>query len=123
MVEFKLSEQGLHYIDVSKEGDSVQHILVHIETDNKRTTSSDKGFLMVNTVRANFEGYTKHNIEKLQEARRLQGMIGNPTERDIVGMVREKLIANCPVTVRNIENANWIFWSQSCYPKRQDDED
>jgi hypothetical protein len=26
-------------------------------------------------------------------------MIGNPTEPDFVGVVREKLIANCPVTV------------------------
>ncbi len=76
-------------------------MLVNVETDNE-TTSSDEGFVMVNTVRANFEGYTKHNIEKAQEARRLQGMIGNPTEREFVGMVREKLIANCPVTVQDI---------------------
>ncbi len=87
----------------------MRHMLVHIETDNKTTTSSDEGFVMVNTVRANFEGYTKRDIEKAQEARRLQGMIGNPIERDFVGMVREKLIANCPVTVRNIQNANQIF--------------
>jgi hypothetical protein len=84
-------------------------MLVHIETDNKTTTSSDKGFVMVNTMRANFEGCTKRDIEKAQEARRLHGMIGNPIERDFVGMVREKLIANCPVTVRNIQNANQIF--------------
>jgi hypothetical protein len=71
VIEFKPSEQGLHYIDVSKEGDLVRHMLVHVETDNKTTTSSDKGFVMVNTVRANFEGYTKHNVEKVQEARRL----------------------------------------------------
>jgi hypothetical protein len=93
--EYKLSEQGLHYIDVSKERDLVQHMLVQ-ETDNETTTSSDKGFVMVNTVRANFEGYTKHDIEKVQEARCLQGMIGNPTERDSVGMVREKLIFQLP---------------------------
>jgi hypothetical protein len=62
MVEFKPSEQGLHYIDVSKEADLVQHMLVHTVTDNKTTTSSDIGFMMVNTVRANFEGYTMHNI-------------------------------------------------------------
>jgi hypothetical protein len=87
----------------------VRHMLVHIETDNKTTTSSDNGFMMVNSVRANLEGYTKHDIKKAQEARHLQGMIGNPTERDFVGMVREKLIANSPVTVCNIQNANQIF--------------
>ena len=73
VVEFKPSERGLHFIDVSKEGDLVHHMLVHIETDNKRT-SSDEGFVMVNTVRANFEGYTKHKIEKAQDARCLQRM-------------------------------------------------
>jgi hypothetical protein len=41
MVEFKPSEKGLHYIDMSKEGDLVHHMLVNIETDNK-TTSSDE---------------------------------------------------------------------------------
>ncbi len=109
VVEFKPNEQVLHYIEVSKEGDLVQHMLVHIETDNKTRTSSDKGFVMVKTARANFEGYTKHNIEKAQEARRLQGMIGNPTEREFVGMVHVNLIANCPVTVCDIQNANRIF--------------
>jgi hypothetical protein len=64
---------------------------------------------MVNTLRGNFEGYTKHDIKKAQEARCLQGMIENPTEREFEGMVREKLIANCPVTVCNIKNAHQIF--------------
>jgi hypothetical protein len=63
VVEFKPSERGLHFIDVSKEGDLVHHMLVHIETNNK-TTSSDEGFVMVNTMRGNFESYAKHNIKK-----------------------------------------------------------
>jgi hypothetical protein len=109
VVEFKPSEQGLHYIGMFKEGYLMRHMLVHIGTDNKTTTSSDKGFVMVNTVRANIQGYTKQDIKKAQEARRLQGMIGNPTERDFVGMVHEKLIADCPVTACNIQNANQNF--------------
>ena len=64
---------------------------------------------MVNTVHKNFEGYTKHDLEKAKEARRLQGMVGNPTERKIVGIVREKLIASCPITVHHVDNANRIF--------------
>ncbi len=66
-------------------------------------------FAMVNTVRGNFEGYTKHDIKKAQEARCLQGIIRNPTEREFKGMVHEKLIAKCPVTVRDIQNAHQIF--------------
>jgi hypothetical protein len=110
MVEFKLSEKGLHYIDMSKERDSVRHMLVNIETDNKMT-SSDEQFVMVNTMRGNFEGYTKHDIKKAQEARCLLGMIGNPTGCEFKGMVREKLIANCPVTVRDIRKCSPNLWS------------
>jgi hypothetical protein len=65
--------------------------------------------VMVNTVRKNFEGFTKHDFKMAQEASRLQGMIGNPTDRDFTGMVHEKLIANCPVTVHDVQNANQIF--------------
>jgi hypothetical protein len=83
-------------------------MLVNIETEDK-TTSSDEQFMMVNTMRGTFEGYIKHNIKKAQEARHLQGMIGNLTEREFEGMVREKLIANFPVTVRDIQNAHQIF--------------
>ncbi len=36
-------------------------------------------------------------------------MIANPTEREFAGMVWEKLLAICPITVRNVENANQIF--------------
>ncbi len=64
---------------------------------------------MVNTVHKNFEGYTKHDLEKVKKARRLQGMVGKPTERKFAGMVCEKLIVNCPVTVTNVDNANRIF--------------
>ncbi len=93
---------------MSKKGDSVHHMLVNIETNGKMT-SSDEEFVMMNTMRGNFEGYTKHDIKKGQEARCLQGMIGNPTEREFVGMVCENLITNCPVTVRDINNAHQFF--------------
>jgi hypothetical protein len=36
-------------------------------------------------------------------------MIVNPTEREFAGMVREQLLTNCPVTVRDVDNANQIF--------------
>jgi hypothetical protein len=36
-------------------------------------------------------------------------MIANPTEREFAGLVRERILTNCPVTVRNVDNANRIF--------------
>ncbi len=42
VVEFKLSEQGLHCIDVSKEGDSVQHMLVHMRLTTRQQQAQTK---------------------------------------------------------------------------------
>ncbi len=53
-----------------------------------------------------------------QDARRLQGMIGNPTEREFEGIVHEKLIANCPITVQeDIKNANHMFGPDLARPE------
>ncbi len=89
-MEFKPSEKGLHYHNTFEEDSNIN-------------------LMLVNTVRENFEGHTKHDIAKAKEARRLQGMVGNPTNREFKGMVCEKLITNCPVTVQDVENANRIF--------------
>jgi hypothetical protein len=90
IVEFKPCERGLHYHDMSND-------------------ESNIGLMLVNTVRGNFEGYTHKEIERAREARRIQGMIANPTERKFSPMVREKLLANCPVTVQDVNNAHHIY--------------
>ncbi len=38
-------------------------------------------------------------------------MVRNPTDKEFKGMVHERLITNCPVTVQDFENANCIFGS------------
>jgi hypothetical protein len=90
IVEFKPSEKGLHYHDTSED-------------------NSNFKCMLVNTVRDNVEGHTKRNITKAKEAQRLQGMVGNPTDKEFKGMVSERLITNCPVTVQDIKNSNRIF--------------
>ncbi len=89
-MEFKPSSRGLHYHNVSD-------------------PSSNVDLMLVNTVRENFEGYTRHDVERAREAQRIQGMIANPTEREFAGMVWKKLLTNCPIIVRDVENANQIF--------------
>jgi hypothetical protein len=90
IVEFKPSDQGLHYHDVSDKNSNIE-------------------IMLVNTVGGNFEGYTHHDIERAKEARCIQGMIANPTEREFAEMVHEQLLTNCPVTMRDVDNANRIF--------------
>jgi hypothetical protein len=65
--------------------------------------------MLMNTVRGNFEGYTLYEVERAGEARCIQGMIANPTEREFAGMVQKQLLTNCPVTIHDIDNANQIF--------------
>ncbi len=87
IVEFRSSDQGLNYHDVSDENSNIE-------------------MMLVNTVRGNFKEYTHHDIKRAKETRRIQGMIANLTEKEFAGMVRERLLANCPITVRNVDNAN-----------------
>ena len=63
IVEFKPSEKGLHNHNTSED-------------------SSNFKCMLVNTVRDNFEGHTKQDIVKAKEDRRLQGMVGNPTDKE-----------------------------------------
>jgi len=62
--EFKPSKYGLHYVDVSVEGDVVQHMLVTADMsggeDDNDIESATKECMMVTTVRGNLEGYTRH---------------------------------------------------------------
>jgi hypothetical protein len=36
-------------------------------------------------------------------------MIANPTEREFAGMVREQLLTNCSVAIRDVDHSNQIF--------------
>ncbi len=90
IVEFKPSAWALHYHDVLDPESNIK-------------------LMLVNTVRGNFEGYTRHEVKRAREAQCIQGMIANPTEREFAGMVHEQLLTNCPVTVRDVDNANQIF--------------
>ena len=64
---------------------------------------------LVQTVRENYEGYTKREVLKAKEAHRAQAMMGNPNEKDYKTMVRNNLIPECPITSTDITNARAIF--------------
>ena len=60
-------------------------------------------------MRGNYEGYTKREVTQAKEARRAQAMMGNPSEKDYKGMVSNNLIANCPISSKDVSNARTIF--------------
>ncbi|KAL7480380.1 hypothetical protein ACHAW6_006074, partial [Cyclotella cf. meneghiniana] len=64
---------------------------------------------VVPTVRGNFEGFSKREVLQAIKARRLQSMVGGPGLADYAGMVREKMIEDCPVDHVDLKNAHTIF--------------
>ena len=87
---FHKDEQGLSYNDLN-------------------ASVYDAATIMVNTVRSNYEGFTKKYIKAAKAARKLQGMIGIPSEKDYGGMVSSNVIKNCPIDSTDVSNARAIF--------------
>jgi hypothetical protein len=55
------------------------------------------------------EGFTKCEVQEAREARKAQAMLGYPTNRDFLGMVRGSMISNCPMSENAVANAHLIF--------------
>ena len=89
VVEFMPQESRLHYLDLK---------------GNK-----EAGIALVTTIRENFEGYIKKQVEGGINARQFQAMLGHPSRKDYKSMVCANLIANCPVTPENISHAHKLF--------------
>ena len=105
-VRFHKDEQGLPYLDLEESSEAGALLLMQHRGGNPH---GNKGTCLVQTVRGNYEGYTKREVLKAKEARRAQAMMGNPSEADYKGMVSHNLMPNCPVTSSNITNAKAIF--------------
>ena len=79
IVRFYKDKGGLPYIDLGRSNTAAASMLVQ-------------------TVRGNYEGYTKREVIKAKEACRVQSMLGSPSESDFVGMVSKSMIKNCNLT-------------------------
>ena len=64
---------------------------------------------LVQMVHSNYEGFTKKDIKAAKAARKLQGMISIPSEKDYGGMVSSNMIKNCPIDSTDVSNARAIF--------------
>ena len=63
----------------------------------------------VQTVRKNYKGFTKKQIQQATKACRKMGMIGAPTECEYQALVSLDLLKDCPITNTDIVNAHKIF--------------
>ena len=99
------------------------HFVIHTDYGNIVVKKNEKGMPYINltgvdgevaldfvqTVRGNMEGFTRREVKEARTAREAQGMVGHPSDRDFLGMVRANYIMNCPVTESAVKNANLIF--------------
>ena len=77
----------------------------------ERDETVDSKMSFIQTVRGNYEGYTKWEVTQAKEACRAQAMMGNPSKNDYKGMVSNNynLIAKCPISSKDVSNARTIF--------------
>ena len=74
-----------------------------------RQSTEPESVALVQTVRENYEGYTKRKVLRANKACRAQAMIGNPSKGDFKGMMSSNMIKNCSVTPSDIANTKEIF--------------
>jgi hypothetical protein len=112
MVEFLPTEKGLHALNL-KGNPAAGYLLVNhdeLHDTSPPVTNDDKDHhLHVNTIRDNFEGFTKHQVKNAERACRLMNMVATPSKRDFQGLVRHNLLKDCPITPDDVNNANKIF--------------
>ena len=72
-----------------------------------RDSKEDVNFIQ--TVRDNYEGFTKWDVLDAKLARRAQAMIGHPTDSTFKAMVSHKLLRNCTVKPLHVANADIMF--------------
>ena len=58
--------------------------------------------MMVTTIQGNYEGFTKKQVQKAVEARRLKVIIGSTSKSDFEELVHHKMIKNFPVMTDDI---------------------
>jgi hypothetical protein len=110
-VKFHKDKQGLLYINLDGSDEETAVLLIQImeQQDKEKEDSTKEGVTLVQTVRGNYEGFTKQEVIKAREAREAQAMLGKPSEKDFQGLVSGNLIPNCPIVCGNISNAHIIF--------------
>ena len=63
----------------------------------------------VQTVRNNFEGFTKREVEKAKLARLAAGRLGHPSARDMEYLVSNKSLSDMPFDLKALRDADTLF--------------
>ena len=88
VVKFRRSPNGLYYIKPQ----------IVTEVSN-----------LVSTIAENRRNYTIRQFERAKKARKLYHIVGTPTVDNFKALIKMNAIANCPITVEDINIAEKIF--------------
>ncbi|MBS1768271.1 MAG: hypothetical protein JSS77_01290 [Acidobacteria bacterium] len=65
--------------------------------------------VLLHTVDGNMMKYTKRDLKAAELAKSLYSMMGRPSMKDFLNMIRHNMIRNCPVTTKDVERATMIY--------------
>ena len=83
-------------------------VLLQAGEQKKRGTDIEKGQTL-QTVRRNFEGWTKREVKKAKLARTLQSRVANMSDAKLKQMVSVNGLKNAPIRPEHVTNASCIF--------------
>ena len=107
-----ITPQGEHIMFNRDKGLCNRILYVEVQTfqENLALVNLDEHLTKtIKTVRRNFEGWTKREIQDAVSAREAQAMVGHPPDEKFKQLVSSKSLKNCRVKVNDITNARAIF--------------
>jgi hypothetical protein len=85
IMTFREYKSGLYYYDAANK-------------NNNHSSTQVEGYLFLNTVAQKKAQYTRREIEGAEKARRLQRLIGDPSEQHYDDILQNNRVRNCPFT-------------------------
>lgn len=70
---------------------------------------ADNEVAMVSTVKENLRSFTRREVKRATEARRLLSIIGRPSEQQFRRILDDRLLRNCDIHGQDAKNAHSIF--------------
>ena len=84
-----------------------------------QNTKLNKDNVLVNTVTENELKFTKREIQDAVKAHKLSAMVGNPSDRDLGGLVKLNLLKKRPITAKAVGDARKILDQMWLYSKKR----
>ena len=76
---------------------------------SEQVNNGQPATVAIQTVAEQKSRYTRRDVRNAERARELQDMLGRPTSRSLIQMIKMNSLPNCPVTVDDVIAADDIF--------------